>query len=42
MGAVAAAYCLENQGPQGHTFNLGAFVRRFRLQFEDHGDLDSL
>jgi adenosine kinase len=42
MGAVAAAYCLENQGPQGHRFDLPAFVKRFRSHFEDSGDLDQL
>jgi adenosine kinase len=42
MGAVAAAYCLENQGPQGHRFDLPAFVERFRRHFDDHGELDQL
>jgi adenosine kinase len=40
MGAVAAAYCLENQGPQGHSFAPAAFVERFRHNFDDQGDLE--
>jgi len=42
MGALAATYCLENQGTQGHAFTLAEFVSRFRLNFDDHGELDSL
>jgi adenosine kinase len=42
MGALAATYCLENRGPQGHTFTLPEFVARFRQSFDDQGDLDAL
>lgn len=42
MGSIAAAYCLENQGPQGHSFDLPGFVERFRTQFDDEGELDGL
>jgi adenosine kinase len=42
MGALAATYCLENRGTQGHKFALGEFVARFRLNFDDHGELDRL
>jgi len=42
MGALAAAYCLENVGPQGHTFDLPAFTARFRSLFDDQGELDRL
>ncbi|MCJ7677097.1 MAG: carbohydrate kinase family protein [Anaerolineales bacterium] len=42
MGALAAAYCLETRGTQGHDFDLPAFVRRFRQHFDDQGDLDRL
>jgi adenosine kinase len=42
MGALAAAYCLENRGTQGHRFTLGMFIARFREHFEDHGELDRL
>jgi adenosine kinase len=41
MGAVAAAFCLEQEGPQGHSFSIAEFVSRFRDHFEDQGKLDS-
>jgi adenosine kinase len=42
MGAVAAAYCLEQEGPQGHSFTPNEFVIRFREHFDDQGKLDEL
>jgi adenosine kinase len=42
LGAVAAAYCLEAEGPQGHDFTLDDFVARFRRRFDDQSDLDQL
>jgi adenosine kinase len=42
MGAVAAAYCLEQEGPQNHTFSRAEFIARFRRHFEDGGLLDEL
>ena len=42
MGAVAAAFCLEQEGPQGHSFSPGEFVSRFRQHFDDHGKLEAL
>jgi adenosine kinase len=42
IGALAATYCLETQGTQGHRFDLPAFIRRFRQHFDDQGDLDRL
>jgi adenosine kinase len=42
MGSVSAAFCLENTGPQGHTFDQAAFVARFRQNFDDQGELDQL
>lgn len=42
MGALAATYCLENQGTQGHSYTLAEFVTRFRQTFDDQGELDSL
>jgi adenosine kinase len=42
MGALAATYCLESQGTQGHTFDLPAFIARFRTCFDDRGELDLL
>lgn len=42
MGAVAAAYCLEQEGPQGHSFTPSEFVERFREHFNDQRKLDEL
>jgi adenosine kinase len=42
MGALAASYCLEQQGPQGHTYARDEFVARFRSHFDDQGKLDPL
>lgn len=42
MGALAATYCLENHGTQGHRFDLPTFVERFRQHFDDRGELDRL
>jgi adenosine kinase len=33
MGALAASYCLEQPGPQGHTFSRAEFVARYRENF---------
>jgi adenosine kinase len=40
MGALAATYCLEQRGPQGHTYTPTEFVNRFRTIFDDDGKLD--
>lgn len=42
MGALAATYCLEADGPQGYRFDMGSFVQRFREHFNDKGELDPL
>jgi adenosine kinase len=42
MGVLAATYCLENQGTQGHVYDLQTFIARFRENFDDHGELDQL
>lgn len=42
MGSVAAAYCLEQEGPRGHSFTIEEFTARFRQHFEDGGKLDLL
>jgi adenosine kinase len=42
MGALAATYCLEQRGPQGHIFTPREFVARFREHFNDEGQLDKL
>lgn len=42
MGSLAAAYCLEQQGPQSHTFTPEKFIARFRKHFDDGGMLEKL
>jgi len=42
MGALAATYCLEKTGPQGHAYTRSEFVDRFRQHFDDGGKLDQL
>lgn len=42
VGSLAAAYCLEQQGPQGHSYTPEEFVARYRLHFDDRGRLDVL
>jgi adenosine kinase len=42
LGSLAATYCLENQGPQAHTFTTTDFLTRYRQHYDDSGKLDSL
>jgi adenosine kinase len=42
MGVLAATYCLENRGPQGHSYTPSEFLDRFRSHFDDHGKLDAV
>lgn len=42
MGALAAAYVLEQVGTQGHSFSIDDFVTRYRSLFDDEGALDLL
>ncbi len=42
MGALAATYCLEQPGPQTHSYTPAEFVARYRQNFDDGGELDSL
>jgi adenosine kinase len=42
IGSLAAVYCLEQRGPQQHTYTRSEFIQRFRRHFEDNGDLDIL
>lgn len=42
IGTLAATYCLESEGPQGHSFSKEEFVSRFREHFDDRGKLDHL
>ncbi len=42
MGALSAAYCLEQRGTQGYSFTINEYIARFRTQFNDQGKLDAL
>ena len=42
IGSLAAVYCLEQNGPQSHTYTKKEFVERFRKHFNDEGKLDGL
>lgn len=42
LGSMAATYCLECDGPQGHKYTPSEFVKRFRRHFDDGGILDEL
>ncbi|MBN2147666.1 MAG: carbohydrate kinase family protein [Anaerolineales bacterium] len=42
MGALAATYCLEHKGPQGHAYSRAEFITRYRKHFDDKGLLDKL
>ena len=41
MGSLAAAYCLEAHGPQGHEFSQRAFLERYKATFPGD-ELDGL
>lgn len=40
MGALAATYCLEEDGPQNHAYTISEFIHRYRQHFDDSGRLD--
>ena len=42
IGSLAAVYCLEQKGPQSHSYTKTEFVARFRRHFDDAGKLDEL
>jgi adenosine kinase len=42
MGTLAATYCLEQEGTQGHAYTRSEFIARFRKYFDDHGQLNRL
>ncbi len=42
MGAVAAAFALEEKGTQNHQYTRTQFVSRFREYFDDRGLLDKM
>jgi hypothetical protein len=42
VGALSAAYALENIGTQNHHFTIQDFVDRLRSHVDDGGELDKL
>ena len=42
IGSLAAVYCLEQNGPQSHSYTREEFVGRFREHFDDGGKLNQL
>jgi adenosine kinase len=42
MGALSAAFCLEQQGTQAHAYSLQEYISRFRNSFDDSGKLNQL
>ena len=42
MGALAATYCLETDGPQSHHYTKEEYITRFREHFDDDGRLGIL
>jgi adenosine kinase len=42
IGALAATFCLEHLGPQGHRFELAEFAQRFEREFGEACDLKPL
>ncbi len=42
MGSLAAAYCLETDGPQSHSYTPEQYILRFRQYFNDKSKLDIL
>ena len=42
IGSLAAVYCLEQKGPQKHSYTKEEFIARFRRHFDDDGELDCL
>lgn len=42
LGALAATYALEEHGTQNHRYELDEFVARFRQEFGEWAELDSL
>jgi adenosine kinase len=42
MGALAATYCLEQNGTQNHSYSVNEFLTRFRIHFDDKHALDAI
>ncbi|MBO37076.1 MAG: ribokinase [Anaerolineaceae bacterium] len=42
VGALCATYCVEHVGTQNHHYTVSEFIDRFRVCFDDAGELDAL
>jgi len=42
MGSLAAAYCLEQNGTQNHSYTPAEFITRYRTCYDDQGKLNIL
>ena len=42
MGTIAAAFCIQNDGPQNHFFTWDEFKSSYRKYFDDRGELEKL
>jgi adenosine kinase len=42
MGALTATYCLESDGPQGHSYSKEEFITRYQENYKDDGLLNTL
>lgn len=41
VGSLAAVYCLEENGTQNHVYTRGEFVKRFRQNYDDGGQMEA-
>jgi adenosine kinase len=42
VGVLAATYCLEQSGPQGHAYTPAEFIARYQRHFDDANKLENL
>jgi adenosine kinase len=42
IGSLSAVYCLEQRGPQSHSYTRQEFISRFRDHFDDGGKLNQI
>jgi adenosine kinase len=42
FGALAATYCLEQHGPQGHLYSLDDFIARFQKHFDGRESMEGI
>jgi adenosine kinase len=42
MGALAATFCIEAKGTQGHSYDLATFIQRYRKEYNDPHALEGI